>query len=212
MLKQVPVKITGSVFNGLHNIVNQYFAAQLVVGSIAAINYAQKLPAFAIGIVTIALTNVLLPHFSVQVINNKQKAFENLFRLLKLVFFIGFLISLFGIITSEFFIAMFFERKEFTSEDTKLVATLQRILFIYLPFKVSGEILVSFLTSINKNIYMTIVSFISIVLNIILNFLLIDGFGILGIVIATTTVIIVRNTILFLFTRKQKLIHKKLSA
>jgi putative peptidoglycan lipid II flippase len=211
MLKQVPIKMTGSIFNGLHKVVDQYFAAQLVVGSIAAVNYAQKLPAFAIGIVAIALTNVLLPHFSEQVISNRQKAFDDLFRLIKLVFFICLLISAIGILTSEFFIALFFERKEFTGSDTILVASLQQILFIYLPFKICGEILVSFLTSINKNIYMAIVSFISIVLNVVLNFLLINKFGVFGIAIATTTVIIIRNTILFLFARKQKMIHQNLS-
>lgn len=204
MLKQVPIKMTSSVFSGLHGIVDQFFAAQLMVGSIAALNYALKIPSFAIGIIVIAISNVLLPHFSKLVIANKPKAFQELFKILKIVFIIGSVVAILGILTSDFFIALFFERKEFTAKDTELVANLQKIILIYIPFKISGELLVNFLTSINKNVYMAIVSFISIILNIVLNYILIDLYGVFGIAIATTVVVIIRNSILFLFTLKQK--------
>ncbi|MBO0340531.1 polysaccharide biosynthesis C-terminal domain-containing protein [Muricauda lutimaris] len=204
MFKQIPAKITSSAFAGLHGVVDQFFAAQLAIGSIAALNYALKIPAFAIGILVIAMNNVLLPHFSKSVLENREKAFEQLFKILKIIFAISTAIAIAGILTSDFFVSLFFERNEFTSEDSVLVSGLQKIILIYIPFKISGMLLVNFLTSINKNSYMAIVSFVSIVLNIILNFILVKPYGVFGIAIATTVVVILRNLILFYFTKIQK--------
>ena len=55
-------------------MVDQFFAAQLAIGSIAALNYALKIPAFAIGIIVIAINKVLLPYFSKSVLEDKKKA------------------------------------------------------------------------------------------------------------------------------------------
>ena len=150
------------------------------------------------------MNNVLLPHFSKLVLSNTDLAYKQLYKLIKIVFIGSAIVAVVGILTSDFFISLFFERNEFTKEDTKLVANLQKIILIYIPFKISGMLLVNFLTSINKNNYMAIVSFISIVLNILLNFILVDSYGIFGIVLATTIVVIIRNLILFRFTMIQK--------
>ncbi|MCK0159325.1 murein biosynthesis integral membrane protein MurJ [Allomuricauda sp. F6463D] len=204
MFKQIPAKITSSAFAGLHGVVDQFFAAQLAIGSIAALNYALKIPAFAIGIIVIAINKVLLPYFSKSVLEDKKRAFKQLFYMLKFVFLGSSVIAIAGIVTSDFFVSLFFERNEFTSEDSALVAQLQKIILIYIPFKITGMLLVNFLTSINKNSYMAIVSFISIILNIILNTIFVKQFGIFGIAMATTIVVILRNIILFYFTKIQK--------
>jgi len=150
------------------------------------------------------MNTVLLPHFSKLVITDSRKAFSELFKMLKVVFLGSAIVAILGIFTSDFFVSFFFERKEFTSEDSKLVAALQQIILIYIPFKISGMLLVNFLTSINKNNYMAIVSFVSLILNILLNFILMKYYGIFGIAISTTVVVIIRNIILFIFTLKQK--------
>ncbi|GAB4508883.1 MAG: murein biosynthesis integral membrane protein MurJ [Allomuricauda sp.] len=204
MFKQIPAKMTSSAFAGLHGVVDQFFAAQLAIGSIAAMNYALKIPAFAIGVLVIAMNSVLLPHFSKSVLENRDKAFEQLFKILKITFVLSTAIAIAGILTSDFFVSLFFERNQFTSEDSILVSGLQKIILIYIPFKISGMLLVNFLTSINKNSYMAIVSFISIVLNIMLNFMLVKPYGVFGIAVATTVVVILRNLILFYLTKIQK--------
>ena len=86
MFSQIPAKVSSSFLTGLHEVVDQYFAAQLIVGSIAALNYGLKIPAFAMGIIIIGMSNVLLPYFSKLVVTEKEKAFDQLFKLLKLIF------------------------------------------------------------------------------------------------------------------------------
>jgi putative peptidoglycan lipid II flippase len=64
--------------------------------------------------------------------------------------------------------------------------------------------LVNFLTSINKNYYIAIVSLISVLLNILLNFILINYYGVYGISVATSSVVFVRYLFLMFFTIKQR--------
>ena len=76
MFKQIPAKVSSGFLTGMNGVVDQFFAAQLVIGSVAAINYGLKIPAFLIGILVIALTNVLLPQFSKMILENRENAYK----------------------------------------------------------------------------------------------------------------------------------------
>lgn len=202
MLKQVPAKITSGAATGLNTVVDQYFAAQLVVGSIAAINYGIKIPAFISGLLVVAISVVLLPHFSKSAIENRTKTFNDLFKMMRLVFFGSLVIIIIGIIFSEPIIQLLFQRKEFTGENTEIVAKIQQVFLIYLPFSISGMLMVNFLTSINKNAIMAYIATVALVLNIILDYILMQFYGIMGIAICTTIVIIIKNTIMLMYIVK----------
>jgi len=204
MFAQVPAKASSGFFTGLIGVTDQYFAAQLVVGSIAALNYGLKIPAFLIGLLTIAISNVLLPYFSLSVIENRKKSFENLSKMLKWIFILTAIAAIIGIFLSDFFVELFFERKEFTSEDTHRVANIQKIFLIYAPFTICGMVLVNFLTSINKNAFMAKVSFGSMCANFVLDFYLMKYYGVYGIALASTTVHIIKSLVLFSYTMKQQ--------
>lgn len=200
MLSQVPAKVSSGFLSGMTGVVDQYFAAQLIIGSIAAINYGRKVPFFLSGLLVIAITNVLLPYFSKAILEDKKKAFDTLFKILKITAIGGTLFAIGGIIFSDYLVELFYQRNEFTVEDAEIVSTIQKVFLIYLPFAISGMVIVNFLTSINKNVYMAYVSFGSLVLNIILDFILIKYYGVLGIAICTTVVIIIKNFFLFGYT------------
>tara|TARA_R110002049_G_scaffold240425_1_gene413890 strand:+ start:146013 stop:147350 length:1338 start_codon:yes stop_codon:yes gene_type:complete len=203
MFAQVPAKVSSGFLTGMNTIVDQYFAAQLVIGSIAAINYGRKMPAFLSGLLIIALTNVLLPYFSKALAKNKEKTFKTLFKMLKLLFVGVSVCVLAGILASDFLVELFFERKAFTSDDTVIVSDIQKIFLIYLPFSICGMVIVNFLTSINKNAFMAYVSFGALLLNIVLDYILMQYYGVFGIALCTTIVIILKNTILLLYTYRQ---------
>lgn len=203
MFNQLPAKVSSGFLSGLIPVTDQYFAAQLIVGSIAALNYAIKIPAFFIAIAVMALAKVLLPHFSKLIVENKQEASKQLNKILKFVF-LSLVIAIIPIILfSDNIVSFIFERNEFTSEDALLVSKLQIILLISAPFYICDNIIVQFLTSLNKNAFMAYVSFGSMTLNIILNYIFIQFYGIYGIVLCTTTIYIVRSFVLYTYARKQ---------
>lgn len=204
MFAQVPAKASSGFFTGLLGVTDQYFAAQLVLGSIAALNYGLKIPSFLIGLLTVAISSVLLPYFSLSVIENREKAYENLMKMLKWIFIGSAIAAIIGILMSDFLVELFFERKEFTSEDTYRVANLQKIFLIYAPFTICEMILVNFLTSINKNSFMAMTAFVSMCVNFVLDYFLMKYYGVYGIALCTTMIYTVRSLVLFTYTMKQK--------
>lgn len=203
MLKQLPPKISSGLLSSMNEFVDQFFAAQLAIGSIAAINYGIKVPSLIVSIVIMAMGNVLLPYFSRMISTNILDAYNQLFKILKVVFFTSLILSLLIIVFSNEIISALFERNQFGSDDVTIVSGLQKLSFIYVPFLLCTLILVRFLTSINKNQFMAWVSFFSLIANIILNFILIELFEIYGLVLATV-IINVAGFIFFIgFTIKQ---------
>lgn len=204
MFKQVPAKVSSGFLTGLIGVTDQYFAAQLAIGSIAALNYGHKIPAFITGLLILAMSNVLLPHFSKRVIENRKKAFDDLLKLLKWLFIASSAITIVAILMSDFVVELLFQRQQFTADDTLMVSAIQKIILIYAPFTVCGMVLVNFLTSINKNAFMAYVALISMVLNVILDFILMKFYGVYGIAICTTVIYIIRSLIYLRYTLKQK--------
>ena len=202
LFSQIPAKVSASLLTGLNSVVDQFFAAQLVIGSIAALNYGLKIPAFLTGLLVIAITNVLLPHFSRSILENRKKTFNSLFKTLKIVFGTVAGLVLIGIIVSHDLVTFLFERKEFDSEDTKIVAQIQQIFLVYLPFSISGMIMVNFLTSINKNAIMAYISFIALILNIILDYIFMQYYGIWGIALCTTVISVLKNVTMFIYIHR----------
>lgn len=204
MFQQIPAKVSSGFLTGLNGVVDQFFAAQLIIGSISAINYGLKIPAFLIGILVVALTNVLLPQFSKMVMENKENAYRYFYRIYKFLFLGASICAIIGIFMSDYLVELFFQRNEFTTEDTRVVSNIQKIFLIYTPFTICGMVVVSFLTSMNKNAIMAYVSLGALILNIALNYLLVEYYGILGIALSTTLVVIIKNIFLFYFTVKMR--------
>ncbi|QRM90172.1 virulence factor MviN [Lacinutrix sp. WUR7] len=204
MFKQVPAKISSGFLTGLISVTDQYFAAQLIIGSIAALNYGLRIPAFFTAIIVMALGNVLLPYFSKLALTNKEEAFKTLYYILKRLFLGLIVVSVILIFLSDFIVQLFFERNEFSSNDTKTVANIQRMFLIGLPFTICGNIIVRFLTSINKNAFMAYISFASVILNIIFDIILMKYFGVFGIALCTAFLQMFRSLVYLKYTTKQQ--------
>ncbi|WP_458626670.1 murein biosynthesis integral membrane protein MurJ [Winogradskyella sp. PC D3.3] len=209
MIKQLPPKISSGLLSGLNNFVDQFFAAQLVVGSITAINYGIKIPSFIISIIIIALGNVLLPHFSRLINTDLKQAYQQLFKILKTIFILALVIVIISFFFSDEIIRLLFERNEFNSDDTTIVSNIQKITLIYIPFYLCTMVLVRFLTSINKNSFMAWISFFSLIANIVLNIVLIKQYGVYGLVLGTTIIYILTFFFFINFTLKQYKLSKK---
>ena len=204
MFKQIPAKVSSGFLSGMNTVVDQFFAAQLVIGSVAAINYGLKIPAFLMGILVIALTNVLLPQFSKMMLENREKAYRYFFKIIKLLFLGAAFFSIIGIFLSDFLVELFFQRNEFTAEDTVIVSKIQKIFLVYTPFAICGMVVVSFLTSMNKNAIMAYVSLGAVIANVILDYIFIKYYGIFGIALCTTIVVIIKNLFLLYFVVKSR--------
>ena len=144
MIRQLPPKISSGFLTAMNNFIDQFFAGQLVVGSLAALSYANRIPAFGVSIVIMALGNVLLPHFSRLVIEDIKNAYRYLFKVLKLIFLTVMITTVIGIFLSDWIIELWLERDQFTHQDTIKVSAVQQILLINVPFYLCTLIMVKF--------------------------------------------------------------------
>lgn len=197
MLKQVPAKISSSFLSGVNPLVDQYFSAQLVIGSITALNYGLKITSFTIGIIGIAIGNVILPYFSKIFVANQKDTFNKLKLILRNLILTSLAIVFVIFIFSNPIISLLFERDAFTSADTIKVSKIQQMYALQIPAYISGLVMVKFLTSINKNSFMVFTSFLSLILNIIINYILIEKMGVYGLALATSIVSIINSIILY---------------
>jgi putative peptidoglycan lipid II flippase len=199
MFMQIPAKLSANILTGFNEIIDQYFAAKLVIGSIAALNYGVKIPMFSIGIVTMALGNVLLPHFSKKATENRKETFIQLQKILKFLIIGSSFVALVLILVSTPLISMIFEHNAFTANDTEIVSKIQQMYLIQVPAYIATIILVRFLESINKNKFMAYLALICLVLNVFLNYILINTFGVYGLALATSVVAIINCTLLYFY-------------
>ncbi|GAA4243606.1 MULTISPECIES: murein biosynthesis integral membrane protein MurJ [Winogradskyella] len=203
MINQLPPKISSSFLSAMNNYIDQFFVGQLAVGSLAAISYGNRLPAFGVAIVIMALGSVLLPHFSRLVNEDLKAAYHQLFRALKLILGIGIIIVIISVFMSDWIVELWLERDKFTHKDTLKVSAIQQILLVSVPFNLCTLIMVKFLTSINKNRFMAWVSLANLIINITLNFILIKYYDVYGLVLSTTLVFILGSVFYFSYTYKQ---------
>lgn len=209
MIRQLPPKISSSFLTAINNYVDQFFAAQLVAGSIAAMSYGIRIPSFSITIVIMAVGSVLLPHFSRLVNEDLEGAYAHLFKTLKIVFGSCIIFVIIGILMSDWIIELLFERDNFTHEDTLKVSLIQKIILVHVPFYLCTLIIVKFLTSINKNSFMAWISLANLFINIILNTILIKYYDVYGLAMSTSIVLIISSAFYFSYTYRQ---YKKISS
>lgn len=202
MFKQLPAKVSSSLLSGLNPLIDQYFSAQLVIGSIASLSYGAKIPSFTIAIVGGALGTVLLPYFSHNAAEDRIAAYKKLKKILRYAFIGGLAALLFLFFLSHPIISMLFERNAFTSSDTDIVSRVQQMYLLQVPFYVIGIIMVRYLTAINKNSFMVIASMVNVILNVILNTILIRRYGVYGLALATSLVSMVNTLLLYIYIRK----------
>lgn len=202
LFNQLPAKLSSSLLSGINPLIDQYFSAQLIVGSIAALNYGIKIPSFAIAIVGLALGNVLLPYFSKKAIDNREATFKQLKHILKYLIIGSCIVVVILVLISSPMIWLAFERNAFTSDDTIIVSKIQQMYLLQIPSYIVGLVMVKFLTAINKNNFMVLTSVISLALNITFNFILIDMMGVYGLALATSLVSIVNSIILYVYINK----------
>jgi len=202
MLRQYPPKLVAGLLIGINPFVDQFFAAKLTAGSIAALNYGTKIPAFLISILLVALGNVLLPHFSTLVTQDPTKAKKQLFKIIKTIFWASSLIAIVTIFFSSDIVRILFERNAFTSNHTLITYKIQQISIVYVPFYLMTIVCIKYLTALNKNVFMAWVSFGNLILNVIFNMILIKYYEVYGVVIGTSILRILTFMVYLTYIKK----------
>jgi putative peptidoglycan lipid II flippase len=181
--------ITGSLIMYSTILVDQSMAAMLAPGSVAALNYASRVSSFPLLLSSTVITAVVIPYFSKLIVSNDWHRVQQIFRFyLKLIFLVTVPMTGLLIFLSDPIIQLLFQRGAFTAKETHLTAQILSAYALQIPFYIACMLVVKLLTSLRLNQVLMWVSVYSLIINIGLNYLLLQLFGVQGIALSTSYV------------------------
>ena len=207
VISQYMPMIAGACLMSSTKVVDQSMAAMLSPGSVAALNYGNKLIALPITLMTTALGTAVFPYFSKMISDRdwKQVA-KTIKKYLKLIFLFTIPLTIFLLIISEPLVRMMFQRGAFTAEDTQIVSRIQSCYALQIPFYVAGIMIVRLISSLKGNYILMKASMLNLILNIVLNFVLLKWMGVSGIALSTSFVML--YSYLYVSYHSSKLMRK----
>ncbi|MFN6496434.1 MAG: murein biosynthesis integral membrane protein MurJ [Nostoc sp. DedQUE01] len=204
VVRQYFPMIAGGLLMCSTNLVDQSMAAMLLPGSVAALNYGNKIIAFPMSLATTALSTAVIPYFSKMIAtNNWVGTRRTLKRYIQIIFVTTTLLSAFLFIFSESIVQILFQRGSFTADDTYLVARIQNCFALQIPFHVAGILVVRLISAMQANHILMWASAYNLINNIVLNYLFLHYFGVVGIALSTACVSALAFSFLSYFAHKK---------
>jgi putative peptidoglycan lipid II flippase len=184
--------VAGSALMSGSLLIDQSMAAMLRPGSVATLNYGNKLVTLFISIGTMALGTAVLPFFSKMVAARDWPTMRHSLRTYtRLILLITVPLTIVAIALSLPIVWVLFQRGQFTEADTARVAGVQAMYLLQVPFYTLGILFVRIISSLQANYILMWGTAISFVINVTLDYLLMQVFGVAGIALSTAFVYVV---------------------
>lgn len=211
VLGQYLPMVAGALLMSSTTVVDQSMATMLGGGSVATLNYANRIVSLIVAIGSISIGTAVLPHFSKMV---AEEDWTGIWHTLKtysrLILLTATPATVLLFFLSEPIVRLLFERSNFTSEDTVVVSRTAALFTLQIPFYLVGILGVRLLNALNKGRVIMIICAINLIVNIAANFLLMREIGIAGIALSTSLVYLLSFVLIFICVIKE-LRHRVLS-
>lgn len=200
----LPATLSMAVFN-INFLIDTFLASFIRGGAaISVFRYSEIIVQFPIGVIGVAIFNTSLPSLSRHVKDGNIKKSKNIFeRLLRFLIYLSIPIS-FGIFAIKHnFISLIYQYKNFNVNDVSLVTNvLQYFLIGLIGFL--GVRIVSSLFYAKEEVQIPLkVSVVSVLINIILNFILVVHMKTAGLALASSIAGIVNITLLIFIANRR---------
>jgi putative peptidoglycan lipid II flippase len=174
-------------------------AMSLPNGGVSAFNLGSKVVIFVTGLVSTAMSTVMLPYFSVLVAKNHLiSARRELSFFLLLATFISIPVAVAMYVWAEPIVSLMFEGGTFDSQSTMLVTSVMQYAVVQLPFFVCNSLLLKFAIATKHLFAVTVVALVGLVVNIVTSFLLMNHMGVSGIALGGSIAMLFSTLLLVL--------------
>jgi putative peptidoglycan lipid II flippase len=184
--------VAGAFLMSSTMLVDQAMGAMLGPGSVAALSYGGKVVSFVTVVGATALGTTVLPHFSRMVAVSDWQGIRNTVRTyIKWILLTTVPLMVAVATFSESLVRLIFQRGAFAVGDTEVVSRVQAFLILQLPFYVINILLVRLISSLKANSVLMWGCVINFIVNVVLNYVLMQWLQIAGIALSTSVVYLV---------------------
>jgi putative peptidoglycan lipid II flippase len=170
-------------------LVDQAMATMLAPGSVAALNYGNKLVALVLTVGTMALGTAVLPYFSKMVAASNWSGLKHtLISYTRLLLLVTVSATCIGLWLSKPLVSLLFQRGNFTAADAQLVSSIQSVYMLQVPFYTLGILFVRMISSLEINHVLLWNTIIGFTVNVVLDYVLMHVMGVAGIALSTSLV------------------------
>jgi putative peptidoglycan lipid II flippase len=170
-------------------LVDQAMASLLAPGSVAALNYGNKLVALVLSAGTMALGTAVLPYFSKMVAAADLRGLKHtLMTYTRLVVLLTVPMTCVGLWLCKPLVSLLFQRGKFTEVDVQLVSSIQSMYMLQVPFYSLGILFVRVISSLQVNHFLLWNTILGLTLNVVLDCVLMRVMGVAGIALSTSLV------------------------
>jgi len=204
MIKLAVPTFIGSYMLYLNQFVDKTIASGLTEGSIAALNYAALLNSMIMGITITILTTIIYPKLTKANSLEQYDKFNSIINTgLNLVVLIALPCSLGAMVYSDPVIQLVYERGVFDSTATAMTSSAFFYYAAGLLFMSVNDLMIRVYYSIHDMKKPMVYSAISVIINIILNFVLVQYMAHSGLALATSIASLCSTVMLYLGLRYQ---------
>ncbi|OGB83796.1 murein biosynthesis integral membrane protein MurJ [candidate division TM6 bacterium RIFCSPHIGHO2_12_FULL_32_22] len=203
LIKFFPVMLIGSIME-INLAIDTWFSSFLTVGSVSLVTYAFRFMNIPLGVFGVALSTILLPHFS-RIADYAPKRLGFYFlESMKLVFWVTIPMTIFmSVFSSQIFITTIAMSGKFPFERLKETCWLLIIFLVGLFFASFIKVLLNIYYAKHDTLTPALISCSVVLVNFILNYLLIGQFKTLGLALGTTVSMIMQMILLSVFLNKK---------
>lgn len=189
VLAQAVPAAAAAMLMGSTIIVDQAMAAMLGSGEVSAFNYASKLIPVLLGIGATALYTAVFPALSKFTANRDWRGVRHTISFYtRTIVLVTLPVTVILVDWSERIVSMFFQRGAFTPETAHLVARVQCLLSLEVPFYALCILCASAICALKRNKVLLWGTGICVFVNIVLNYIFMKFFGLPGIALSTSVV------------------------
>ncbi len=189
VIRQYMPMIAGACLSSSAIIVDQSFASTLGSGSLSVLSYANKIVGLVVYVCATSVSTAVMPHFCTLVAREDWQGIRRAVRVnMRIIILATVAITAALYFGSEFIVRTLFERGAFGPADTKIVAAVQRMCVLQVPFYVARVLMMRLISSLQGNSILLWSAGLSMIVNVALDYVLMREMGIAGIALSTTGV------------------------
>ena len=204
VFKLIGPAILGSITLQVSVVITRIFASTLPVGGISSLQYAMRLIQFPLGLFPIALSTAIFPRLSSLVATKNMEGVKKVVSMgMKMVLFLLIPSSIGLVMIGKELVAVLFQHGAFSFQDTLITSQALYCYCLGLFAMGSVMILTRVFYSLQDMLAPLKVFALSVLLNVILNFLLIGPLRHQGLALSTSLSVIFNMAVLIFWLRKK---------